>query len=126
MAIRLRTPAGADFEFDIDAGNDTIVITTRGGSQHAYRRSALRDLYQWLRTEKQGEWVVLGTKGEEEVPNPGTVEEWARAPNNPVHDFYGVTQGRQGRFASYIPSILAHLGFAEITSRPMNNEIRAI
>lgn len=70
--------------------------------------------------------IDLGSRGEEEIPNPSTVEEWARSNTNPVGGFYGVTQGRKGRFASYVPSVLEYLGFVEVEHNSRNNRVRAL
>ena len=87
---------------------------------------SLKDLYIWLKYDQEGSDVLLGTRREEETPNPGTVEEWARSENNPINDFYGLTPGRRGQFSTYIPSILEFLGFVEITHNPNNNTVRAV
>lgn len=87
---------------------------------------ALRDLYVWLKHDCAGNWIYLGSKGEEEIPKQGTVEEWARSDANPVGGFYGVTPGRRGRFASYVPSLLELLGFLEVEYKPKNNRVRAL
>jgi len=126
MYIKIKTPTGTDFEFRIDKLLNKIIIRSQNANEHEYDLRSLRDLYSWLKINRGGNWVFLGSKGEEEVPNPGTVEEWARSNNNPVGGFYGLTQGRKGRFASYVPSILEYLGFVEVEHNPKNNRVRAI
>jgi hypothetical protein len=127
MSIRTQTPTNkASFEFDIDTNNNRIVITTTNGNQHAYHLNCLFDLYQWLKNDQEGQWVLLGTRGEEEEPDPDTVEAWARSPQNPIGGFYGLTNGRRGRFASYIPSVLECLGFVEVTHNAKDNVVRAL
>lgn len=126
MAISIVTPTGIEFDFEIDTNNRTIVVITQNGNQHEYSLRALRDLYAWLKDSRNGDWVTLGTRGEEEIPNNGTVEEWARSNTNPITGFYGLTQGRRGRFASYIPSILEYYQFVEVTHEAQNNRVRAL
>ena len=103
----LNTPSsnGTKFQFDIDT-NGSIAITSQKGHKHHYHIDAIKDLYLWLKETKKGNWVYLGSKNEEELPNQGTVEEWARSPNNPRGGFYGITSGRRGRFATFVPPIL--------------------
>jgi hypothetical protein len=83
-------------------------------------------LYLWLKETKKGNWVYLGSKNEEELPNQGTVEEWARSPNNPRGGFYGITSGRRGRFATFVPPILELMKLVEVERNPKNNRIRAL
>ena len=126
MKTLILTPTGTNFEFEIDHNNQNIIITSGNGYQHEYLLRSLKDLYDWLKIDSREKWIYLGSRGEEEIPKHGTVEEWARSNNNPVAGFYGLTQGRKGRFASYIPSILEYLGFVEVEHNPKNNRVRAI
>lgn len=125
MANNLNTPTGTPFEFDIDYDAKKIIIVTQKGTQIEYSLPALRDLYHWLSKEMKGNWVVLGTKGEEEEPKEGTVEEWARSIDNPNGGHYGLKMGRRGRFATYIPSILEFLGFVELEHKSKGNRVRS-
>ncbi len=125
MSIKTNTPTGIPFEFDVDTDQDRIVITTQNSSQHAYMLRSLLDLYLWLKDDCDGNWVLLGAQGEEESPNVGTIEQWARSEQNSVNGFYGLTPGLRGEFASYIPSILEHFGFVEVEHNLRNNRIRA-
>lgn len=128
MTITLRTPSlTSNFEFDISTLTlHQIRIISRNGTEFFYHLDAIRDLYLWLKDTRNGEWVELGTKNENETPNVGTVEEWARSRNNPIGDFYGLTPRFRGRFASFIPPILEFLGFAEVEHNPRNNRMRAL
>lgn len=126
MKISIWTPTGTEFEFEIDSNNQKIIITSKKGNQHEYLLRALKDLYVWLKDDCGENWIYLGSRGEEEIPNPSTVEEWARSNTNPVGGFYGVTQGRKGRFASYVPSVLEYLRFVEVEHNPKNNRVRAL
>ena len=55
----------------------------------------------------------------------GTVEAWARSPDNPVGGWYGLKKGLRGRFGVYIPPLLEALGLAEVEHNPRNNRMRA-
>ena len=59
-------------------------------------------------------------------PRGGTVEAWARSPENPVGGWYGVKKGLRGRFANYVPPVMEHLGLAELEHNPRNNRMRAL
>jgi hypothetical protein len=130
MTTTLRTPSstrGTNFEFDISALNpNQIKIISRNGTEFFYHLDALRDLYLWLKDIRNGEWVELGTKNENEIPNAGTVEEWARSESNPIGDFYGLTPRFRGRFATFVPPILEFMGFVEVEHNPNNNRMRAL
>jgi len=126
MAIGLRTPTGSTFTANLDKEAGAIVVVSEKGHRFHYRLSAIRDLYLWLLNDNKGQWVLLGTKGEEETPNPGTVEEWARSPSNSIGDWYGMTPGRRGRFASFVPPVLEFLGLIELEHNAKNNRARAI
>lgn len=126
MTISIRTPTGTEFKFEICSQDNKIVITSKKGNQHEYLLRSLKELYDWLKNDRDGNWVLLGSKGEEEIPNAGTVEEWARSTANPVGGFYGLTPGRKGRFASYVPSVLEYLNFVEIEHNPKNNRVRTL
>lgn len=127
MTINLRTPSanGTSFGLHIDSASNEIVITSQAGNQHRYYLDALKELYLWLKITRNGEWVYLGTKNENETPNSGTVEEWARSACNPRNGFYGITPGLRGRFASFVPPILEHMGFVELEHNANNNRIRS-
>ncbi len=124
--ISFKTPTGKEFGFSINSELHRITITSESGFQFEYHLRTLKDLYIWLKNEKKRNWILLGTAGEETIPKPNTVEEWARSDNNPNFGFYGLTQGRRGRFASYVPSILECLGFVEIEHHGKNNHVRAL
>lgn len=126
MSTLLKTPSQrASFHFHIDAKQNRIGIESSQGNVHYYHLQSLHDLYDFLK-KTPGSWVALGSCGEENIPAPGTVEAWARDMSNPINGYYGLTDNRRGRFASYIPSILEYLGFAEVEHNPRNNRMRAI
>ena len=125
--ITLNSPTGrSTFHATLDKEMQRIVITNRSKREHYYHLDAINDLYLWLKETKKGNWVYLGSKNEEELPNQGTVEEWARSPNNPRGGFYGITSGRRGRFATFVPPILELMKLVEVERNPKNNRIRAL
>jgi len=127
MLTILKTPTYIkQFEFEIDAANSEIIITSEKGQAFKYKLPALKDLFFWLKVTKSGQSILLGSRDEQVVPPIDTVEEWARSSNNPNGGYYGLTTGYRGRFATFIPPILEHLGFAELTHLPKNNTIRAL
>lgn len=129
MAIILKTPSQKKkFKCQIDYESNRIKITSiPAENSFFYNLDALRDLYLWLKdkTENDG-WVTLGSINETDTPNAGTVEEWARSPNNPVNGYYGLNNGLKGRFATYIPPILEHLCLAEVEHKAKKNRMRAL
>jgi hypothetical protein len=125
--ITLNSPTGrSTFHATLDKEMQRIVITNRSKREHYYHLDAINDLYLWLKNTMNKEWVYLGSKNEEELPNQGTVEEWARSPNNPRGGFYGITSGRRGRFATFVPPILELMKLVEVERNPKNNRIRAL
>ena len=73
-----------------------------------------------------GDWMELGAADEQKDAAAGTVEAWARAPDNPVGGFYGLRKGYRGRFGMYVPPLLEALGLAELTHETRNNRMRAL
>jgi hypothetical protein len=76
--------------------------------------------------KKDGGWMLLGSADEQKPAAEGTVEAWARSPNNPVGGWYGLKMGLRGRFAMYVPPLLKELGLAEVEQNPRNNRMRAL
>ena len=75
---------------------------------------------------ERGDWMLLGNADEQKEAKPGTVEAWARSADNPVGGWYGLRKGYRGRFATYVPPVLEHLGLAEVEHNPRNNRMRAV
>jgi hypothetical protein len=73
-----------------------------------------------------GDWMPLGSADEQKPAAEGTVEAWARSESNPVGGWYGLRKGYRGRFAMYVPPVMAALGLAEVEQQPRNNRMRAI
>ena len=82
------------------------------------------DLHTWLL--QQDDWVALGGTDEGKAPPAGSVEAWGRAADNPVGGWYGQRKGYRGRFGTYLPPLLEHLGLAELTHAPRDNRVRAL
>ena len=61
----------------------------------------------------------------EQAAKDGTLEAWARSPENPVKGWYGLRKGYRGRFAMYVPPLLEHLGLVELEHNAKNNRVRA-
>ncbi len=70
-------------------------------------------------------WRRMGSADEQKPAVAGTVEAWARSPNNPVGGWYGLKKGLRGRFGMYVPPVVAVLGLAEVEHNPKNNRMRA-
>jgi hypothetical protein len=70
--------------------------------------------------------MPLGSADEQKPAIDGTIESWARSPNNPVGGWYGLKKGLRGRFANYVPPVLKELGLAEVEQAPRNNRMRAL
>ena len=68
--------------------------------------------------EEHGDWMELGSADENKPAKDGTLEAWARSPENPVKGWYGLRKGYRGRFAMYVPPLLEHLGLVEARAQP--------
>ena len=122
----LRTPPGTSaytMYREQTAEGDTLVCMV-GKTKLTYQWRALEDLAAMLR--EAGDWVPLGSTDEGKDPQPGTVEAWARAADNPVGGWYGLRPGYRGRFANYVPPLMEALGLAEVEHNARNNRMRAL
>ena len=122
----LTTPSGGseytayrDEELDPPA-----LVVQVGKSELRYHLRCLDDLHAMLR--EHGDWMPLGSADEQKPAAEGTVEAWARSPENPVGGWYGLKKGMRGRFANYVPPVMEQLGLAEVEHNPRNNRMRAI
>jgi len=122
----LTTPPGTS-EFrvyrDEDADPPALVCLV-GKTTLSYRLRGLDDLHTMLK--ERGDWVPLGSADEQKPAAEGTVEAWARSPDNPVGGWYGLKKGFRGRFGMYIPPVMEALGLAEVEHNPRNNRMRVI
>ena len=123
---RLKTPSGqSDLEAYRDEQADPpalVIIASK--TEVRYRLQAIDDLHAMLKAH--GGWMPLGSTDEQKEAPEGTVEAWARSPQNPVGGWYGLKKGLRGRFANYIPPVLEALGLAEVEHNARGNRMRAI
>jgi hypothetical protein len=121
----LRTPPGQS-EYrayrDTTADPPTLVCVV-GKTRLGYQLRCLQDLHAML--IEHGEWMSLGSADEQKPAAQGTVEAWARSPENPVGGWYGVKNGLRGRFANYVPPVMEHLGLADLEHNARGNRMRA-
>jgi hypothetical protein len=121
----LHTPSGGSeyTAYRDDASEPPALVVQVGTTELRYRLQCLDDLHAMLRAA--GDWVPLGSADEQKPAQPGTVEGWARADDNPVGGWYGLKKGFRGRFANYVPPVMEHLGRAEVEHNARNNRMRA-
>jgi hypothetical protein len=122
----LRTPSGSS-EYRMyrdEAADPPALVCVVGKTLLSYRLSCIDDLHAMLKAH--GDWMPLGSADEQKPASAGTVEAWARAADNPVGGWYGLTKGLRGRFAMYVPPLLEALGLAEVEHNPKNNRMRAL
>jgi hypothetical protein len=122
----LTTPGGgSEFHAWRDETLDPPALVVQvGATQLRYALAAIEDLHAMLKA--RGDWVALGGADEQKPAVAGTVEAWARAPDNPLGGWYGLKKGLRGRFGVYVPPVLEALGLAEVEKQPRNNRMRAI
>ncbi len=100
------------------------LVCQAGRKTLRYHLRCLDDLHAMLKNH--GDWMSLGSSDQQQGVKDGTVEAWARSLDNPVGGWYGLTEGFRGRFARYVPPVLAHLGLAELESDGRNHRMRAV
>ena len=122
----LKTPPGeSEYTAYRDEKSDPpAIVVIVGKTELKYQLRSLEDLHKMLK--KHGDWMPLGNADEQKPAKEGTVEAWARSPDNPVGGFYGLKKGLRGRFGNYIPPIMEALGLAEVEHNPRNNRMRAL
>ena len=121
----LKTPSGlSEFTAYRDPAADPPALVVQvGGTQLRYHLRCLDDLKIMLKAH--GDWMPLGSADEQKPAADGTVEAWARSPQNPVGGWYGLKKGLRGRFANYVPPVAEALGLAEVEHNAKNNRMRA-
>ena len=118
-------PVTAEYKMYRDESADpAALICVVGTTKLSYRLRCLEDLQAMLK--QQGDWMLLGSADEQKPAAEGTVEAWARSPENPVAGWYGLKKGLRGRFAMYVPPLMEALGLAEVEHNAKNNRMRAI
>jgi hypothetical protein len=122
----LKTPSGgSEYEAYRDETLDPPALVVRvGKTELRYHLRCLDDLHALLKAH--GDWMPLGSADEQKPAKEGTVEAWARSPDNPVGGWYGLKKGLRRRFAMYVPPVMAALGLAEVENQPRNNRMRAV
>jgi len=123
---RLKTPpltSGYELYRDERDGREVLVCVV-GKTTLLYDARAIDDLQAMLK--QRGDWVELGSADEQKPAKDGTVEAWARSPDNPLGGWYGLKKGLRGRFGMYLPPLLEGLGKAEVEHNPRNNRMRAV
>ena len=122
----LSTPSGAsEYKAYRDETLDPpALVVIVGKTELRYHLKCLTDLQEMLKTH--GDWMPLGSADEQKPAAAGTVEAWARSPENPVGGWYGLKKGLRGRFANYVPPVMKRLSLAEVENNPKNNRMRAL
>jgi hypothetical protein len=122
----LKTPPGsAQYTmYRDDAADPPRLVCTVGSTTLFYDARILDDLHAMLRGH--GDWMALGSADEQRTPADGTVEAWARSPDNPRGGWYGLKKGYRGRVGMYLPPLMEALGLAEVEHNPRKNRMRAI
>jgi hypothetical protein len=122
----LRTPPGTS-EYTMhrdEAADPPALVCQVGKTTLGYHLRCLDELHAML--TEDGDWMALGSADEQKPAADGTVEAWARSPDNPVGGFSGLKKGLRGRFAMYVPPLMEALGRAELEHNPRNNRMRAV
>lgn len=122
----LKTPSlTSEFEVWKDTAADPPALVVQvGKTRLSYQLRAIEDAHAMLK--QHGDWMPLGNADEGKPTKTGTLEDWARAPVNPVGGYYGLRKGYRGRFANYVSPVLEMLGLVELEHNPRNNRIRAL
>jgi hypothetical protein len=123
---QLKTPSGtSEYQMYRDEESDPpALVCTVGTTVLRYQLRCIEDLHAMLKL--RGDWMLLGSADEQKPAAEGTVEAWARSPDNLVGGWYGLKKGLRGRFGMYVPPLMEALGLAEVEHNPKNNRMRAI
>jgi hypothetical protein len=121
----LRTPPGkSEYQVYRDESLDPAALVCMVGTTRlSYDLRCISDLHRMLL--EHGDWMLLGNTDEQKPAKEGTVEAWARSPQNPVGGWYGLRKGLRGRFGNYVPPVLETLGLAEVEHNARTNRMRA-
>ncbi len=123
---QLKTPSGQSdiLAYRDEAADPPALVVVASKTEVRYLLRCLTDLQTML--QAHGDWMPLGSTDEQKSAAAGTIEAWARSPDNPVGGWYGLKKGLRGRFANYVPPIMEALGLAEVKHNAKNNRMRAI
>ncbi len=123
--VLLTPPGTSEYKMYRDLSSDPhALVCIVGTTRLSYQLRCLEDLHAMLK--EHGDWMLLGSADEQKPASAGTVEAWARSPENPVGGWYGLKKGLRGRFAMYVPPLMEALGLAEVEHNPKNNRMRAL
>jgi len=100
-----------------------VLVVQVGKTVLHYHLSCLDELHQML--VARGDWMALASKDEGKEALEDTVEAWGRDPANPVGGWYGLKKGLRGRFANYVPPVLALQGRVVFEKRGRGMWVRA-
>lgn len=122
----LKTPPGtSEYSMYKDPSSDPpSIVCVVGSTKLSYDLRCLEDLKAMLKAH--GDWMPLGSADEQKAAAEGTVEAWARSPDNPLGGWYGLKKGLRGRFAMYVPPLMEALGLAELEHNAKNNRMRVL
>ena len=120
----LKTPSlSSDYKaWRDETTSPPALVVQVGATVLTYRLACLDDLTAML--TEHGDWMPLGNADEGKPVQPGTIEAWARDPENPVGGYYGLRKGYRGRFANYVTPVLELLGRVELEHGARNNRAR--
>jgi hypothetical protein len=123
---QLTTPSGSSnyIMYRDEAADPPALVCIVGKTELRYHLRCIEDLHAMLK--EHGDWMLLGSADEQKPAAEGTVEAWARSPDNPVKGWYGLKKGLRGRFGMYVPPLMEVLGLAEMEHNARNNRMRAI
>lgn len=123
---KLKTPSGtSEYQMYRDPTAEPPALVCKVGSTELrYHLRCLEDLQAMLKAH--GDWMLLGSADEQKPAADGTVEAWARSPQNPVGGWYGLKKGLRGRFGMYVPPLMEVLKLAEVEHNAKNNRMRAL
>ena len=107
-----------------EAADPPALACVVGTTKLGYHLRCITDLHEMLK--RHGDWMALGNADEQKPAPEGSVEAWARSPENPVGGWYGLKKGLRGRFGNYVPPVLEALGLAEVEHNARNNRMRAL
>ena len=107
---------------DPDA-NPPALVCVAGGTELRYQLRIIDDMQAMLKKHK--DWMELGNADEQKPAKDGTVEAWARSPDNPVKGWYGLKKGLRGRVGNYVTPVLEALGLVELEHNAKGNRVRA-
>jgi hypothetical protein len=107
-----------------ESAEPPALVCQVGSTTLRYHLSAIDDLHHMLLAAD--DWVPLGAADEQKPAAEGTIEAWARSPDNPVGGWYGLRKGYRGRFGMYLPPLLEQLGLVELEHNARNNRARAL